>query len=264
MNSDRTLNVALLSIDIAQNDPHANLEATETLLRKLNPGTDLVVLPELFSTGYCNSRDTISELAETVSGKTITRIKKWAASFNCAFAGSFLCRVGDSFFNRAFFIEPGGDETYYDKRHLFSLSHENTLYTPGISPFRTVRFRGWNISMIVCYDLRFPVWARNTGNLYDLLIVPANWGNTRQYAWQHLLIARAIENQAYVIGINRSGTDDYGTYDNTSLVIGPKGNILELPETNNIIQATLSLQKVLDIRAYLPALNDADHFSIDV
>lgn len=260
--TDRTLNVALLSLDIAQNDPHANLDNTEKMLRQLKPGTDLAVLPELFSTGYCNSLDTMQELAETVSGKTIDRIKQWAAQYNMALAGSFLCRVGDSFFNRAFFIEPGGDETYYDKRHLFSLSHENALYTPGISPFRTVRFRGWNISMIVCYDLRFPVWSRNTGGNYDLLIVPANWGKSRQYAWQHLLIARAIENQAYVIGINRSGSDDYGIYDNTSIIVDPKGGVLETTETDNIIQAAISLQKVHDIRSYLPALNDADTFTV--
>ncbi|MDE7152968.1 MAG: nitrilase family protein [Muribaculaceae bacterium] len=260
--TDRTLNVTLLSLDIAQNDPYANLNNVEEMLRRLPPSTDLVLLPELFSTGYCNSRDTIQELAETVSGNTVTRIRRWAARYNCAFAGSFLCRVGDSFFNRAFFIEPGGDETYYDKRHLFSLSHENDLYTPGHTPFRTVRFRGWNISMIICYDLRFPVWSRNTANHYDLLIVPANWSKSRQYAWQHLLIARAIENQAYVIGINRSGTDDYGTYDNTSCIIDPKGNILETTESESIINATISRQKVLDIRSYLPALDDADTFTI--
>ncbi|MBD5192779.1 MAG: nitrilase family protein [Bacteroidales bacterium] len=260
--TDRTLNVALLSLDIAQSDPHANLSNTEAMLRDIDPGTDLVVLPELFSTGYCNSRDTICELAETISGNTVTRIKQWASEHNCAFAGSFLCRVGDSFFNRAFFIEPGGDETYYDKRHLFSLSQENTLYTHGTSPFRTVRYRGWNISMIVCYDLRFPAWSRNIGGNYDLLIVPANWGKSRQYAWQHLLIARAIENQAYVIGINRSGTDDYGTYDNTSVIIDPKGYPLESTETNRIIKQTLHLSRVKEIRSYLPALSDADNFTI--
>lgn len=260
--TDRTLNVALLSLDIAQNDPFANLGNVEKMLRRLRPGTDLVMLPELFSTGYCNSRDTIQELAETVSGNTVTRIKQWAAHFNCAFAGSFLCRVGDSFFNRAFFIEPGGDETYYDKRHLFSLSNENNLYTNGVIPFRTVRFRGWNISMIVCYDLRFPVWCRNTGNPYDLLIVPANWSKSRRYAWEHLLIARAIENQAFVIGINRSGTDDYGTYDNTSCIIDPKGNIVDAPETDGIIHATISQQKIREIREHLPALDDADTFTI--
>ena len=116
--------------------------------------------------------------------------------------------------------------------------------------------------MIVCYDLRFPAWSRNIGGNYDLLIVPANWGKSRQYAWQHLLIARAIENQAYVIGINRSGTDDYGTYDNTSVIIDPKGYPLESTETNRIIKQTLHLSRVKEIRSYLPALSDADNFTI--
>lgn len=260
--TDRTLKVALISLNIAQNDPHSNLTNTERLLQQVKPGTDLVLLPELFSTGYCNSLDTMQEQAETISGRTVTTLKQWASRFNCAIAGSFLCRVGDSFFNRGFFIEPGGDETYYDKRHLFSLSHENELYTNGTEPFRPVRFRGWNISLIVCYDLRFPVWCRNTDGAYDLLIVPANWGKARRYAWEHLLIARAIENQAYVIGINRSGTDDYGQYDDTSIVVDPKGGLVETIGNTSILHATLHKQKIDEIRTYLPALNDADSFTV--
>ena len=256
------LNVAMLSLDIFQNDPHHNLSEVERLLADIPDTTDLVVLPELFSTGFCNSRDTMQEMAETVSGQTMRRVKQWAEAKNCAFAGSFLCRVGDKFYNRAFFIEPGGDETYYDKRHLFSLSHENELYSPGNEPFRPVRYRGWNIAMIVCYDLRFPAWCRHNAGDFDLLIVPANWGRRREYAWTHLLIARAIENQCFTVGVNRSGTDDYGEYDHTSRAYWPKGEPIEAPEHGCLTLVTLDKSRVNEIRSHFPVLADADKFNI--
>jgi predicted amidohydrolase len=259
-----TLCAVVLPIDIVWADREANLALVEKAMAKMPAGVDLVVLPELFSTGFINDARLLTDLPETNTGHTIRELHRLAALHNCAIVGSFLACTARNVYNRAFFIEPSGDETFYDKRHLFSLSSESKTYTPGRNAVPVVRFRGWNIAMIVCYDLRFPVWCRNKANAYDALIVPANWASAREYAWRHLLIARAIENQAYVIGANRSGRDDYGEYDNMSYIFDPMGHPVSEPLAgcDNAVIASMTKTAVDEWRRRFPASADADSFDL--
>ena len=258
---NEALKIALIAIDVIPQDKDKNLANIYSALEKIERGTDIVVLPELFSTGFIKDPEKISEAAEPVSGKTVQKLHQYADKFGFAIAGSFLCKVENNILNRGFFIEPGGDDTFYDKKHLFSLSPEKKLLNPGYSRSPIIRYRGWNISMIICYDLRFPAWCRNINNDYDLLLVPANWPNARAYAWKHLLIARAIENQAYIAGANRSGKDNFGDYDNLSFVFNPTGEPIG-EQKDNTVYATLRKKAIEDIRKYLPVINDADVFEI--
>ncbi|MCM1033831.1 MAG: nitrilase family protein [Odoribacter sp.] len=263
----KILTVATVANDIVWGNHDENLAIVGRTLPLLDTDTDLLVLPELFSTGYVSDADALNALAQPNGGSTIRTITSLAAKYNIAIAGSFLARTGNGIYNRAFFIEPSGDETYYDKRHLFSLSSEAQTFRPGTSHIPVIRYRGWNISMIVCYDLRFPVWSRNRSNAYDLLLVPANWPVARAYAWEHLLIARAIENQCCVIGANRSGTDDYGVYDNLSFIYDAMGRSVgeRLPRRSApapIVTARLSLDEVATARRRMPAATSADDFNL--
>lgn len=259
-----SLCAVVLPLDIVWADPEANILKVKDSLERMPRGVDLVVLPELFSTGYIKDSGLLSNLPETNNGPTLSEIRKLAQKHNCAIAGSFLARTAHKVYNRAFFIEPNGEETFYDKRHLFTLSHENECYSPGMSLKPVVRFRGWDISMIVCYDLRFPVWCRQSEKKYDLLIVPANWGNKRRYAWEHLLIARAIENQAYVIGANRGGEDDYGEYDGSTFIYNFSGMPLGEPLAGvpGAIIATLDKEALEERREAFPVADSADRFEI--
>lgn len=266
------LKVAAVALDIAPGDRTANLELARQAVFALPDDVDVVVLPELFTTGFCADDDDFpAAVSESISGPTIQAIAQWARQRNMAIAGSFAARVAHQHFNRAFFIEPSGEEAYYDKRHLFSRGGEQNVFAAGTVPFRTVRFRGWNISMIICYDLRFPVWSRNVGNDYDLLLVPANWPESRSYAWQHLLIARAIENQACVVGANRCGRAGNDVYDHQSFIFNHLGQpatgstpppfLAQIPGVEVLI-ATLSLDQIQKYRRAFPAATDADSFSI--
>lgn len=219
----------------------------------------------------------LHDMARLSADMTLAAVKLWSSRFNMAIAGSFLASIGSKIVNRGFFVEPSGETTFYDKHHLFCLSAESRLFTQGVENPPVIRFRGWNISMIVCYDLRFPVWCRNSGQRYDILLVPANWASARSYAWRHLLIARAIENQAVVVGANRSGHDDYGDYDHQSFIFDPMGKELAPSATKHtgdasgletaiapdgFIYAGYDMTQMSKIRSYLPVGNDADRFSI--
>lgn len=260
------IKIAVLPLDIAWCDTAENLHNIETQLLRLHPNTDILVLPELFSTGFIHDVNLIATIGQSSAETTLQALRSWSKRFNIAIAGSYLVTEGDAIFNRAFFIEPSGDETFYDKHHLFCLSPESKSYTHGTTPPPVIRFRGWNISMIVCYDLRFPVWCRNISNeTYDILLVPANWPTAREYAWKHLLIARAIENQAVIVGANRSGRDDYGDYDNTSYVFDPLGRQLAPTGSiapNEIFYAEYHMDDVERIRKHMPVGRDADTFTI--
>ncbi len=259
------LKVAILSLDIAWADVEENLLNVEKCLKKLPGDADLVVLPELFSTGYIVDRNTLENIAETNNDKTMKRLLLLAETYSIAIAGSFIAREGTQLFNRAFFIEPSGESVFYDKKHLFSLSSEMTLFNAGKQSYPLLRYRGWNISMIICYDLRFPAWCRNKEQDYDLMLVPANWPEARVYAWEHLLIARAIENQAVFIGANRSGNDDFGCYQNMSRVFDSMGKpVVSDTEFSvsgtEVIVITLDKDAVDKCRSKLPFLKDADEF----
>lgn len=255
------IRVAALPLDIKWADKEANFKTVSEDFEKLPSGTDIVVLPELFSTGYADDEVLLRDMAERNTQQTIDYIKELAAKYSVAIAGSFLASTPPHIYNRAFFIEPNGDETYYDKRHLFSLSREAVIFKNGEKPLPVIRFRGWNISMIVCYDLRFPAWCRCRSNAYDLLLVPANWPKARAYAWEHLLIARAIENQCCVVGADRGGEDTYGDYNGLTQIYDGRGMPVGQPDKNSpFITADLSRKKQDDYRKNFPVSNDADDF----
>lgn len=263
MSINSTLKVVALPADIVTGDTVANMHNLDVFMSSIDVDTDVVVLPELFSTGFIADKSKMTELAETNTGETITRLKQLSRRYNVAIAGSFLAHTASNLYNRAFFIEPSGDETFYDKRHLFGVSAEASIMKHGDTTPPVVRFRGWNIAMIVCYDLRFPVWCRNTGNRYDLLLVVANWPEARAYAWKHLLIARAIENQAYVIGANRGGHDEFGDYDNLTYIFDYLGRpAAEINDRNNAVQSVLDKVRLNKFRDNFPVWNDSDGFEL--
>ena len=259
------LKVCLFPQTLVWNDKERNLLNLEAALESVHPEADLLVIPETFSTGCpYGDKDDVRPLAERNSGPTVERLKSLAARYNIAIAGSFLADTGGLLANRAFFIEPSGDETFADKRHLFSMAGEDRILSPGNRRLK-VRYRGWEIAMVVCYDIRFPVWCRNVDNDYDLLIAVANWPRPRVEAWKKLLAARAIENEAYVCGVDCKGVDIKGMeYDGASMAIDFKGNDISVPdpEGRDFIYATLSLGRLRAFREKFPAYRDADAFGI--
>lgn len=263
--NEQDLNVALLPMDIVWGDKEKNLETLATELDKIHPLTDLVILPEMFSTGFLTGdKEEIRPYAERNTGETVDYLKSLARKHNVALAGSFIADSGGSLYNRAFVIEPSGEETFADKRHLFTFAGEHKSFSQGFSRLQ-VRYRGWNIAMIVCYDIRFPVWCRNVNNEYDLLIAVANWPKVRIDAWNKLLPARAIENLSYLCGVDCTGTDNKGfEYDGSSEVYDFKGKpIGRRVEGSNVIYATLHKEKLEAFRAKFGAWRDADAFTIN-
>lgn len=252
----------MIQSHITWEDRDENLGYYGELLRRVSGRTDIAVLPETFTTGF--SMD-VERLADTMDGPTVGAVKGWAKKYRMAVAGSFIVKDGDKYFNRAFFITPEGEEHYCDKRHLFRMAGEDVHFAAG-DKRPVVPYKGWNICLQVCYDLRFPVWSRNRGNEYDLLIYVANWPETRKRAWKTLLAARAIENMAYVCGVNRVGIDGKGfVYRGDSMVFSPKGKKLADAGKREEITRTCTLSRAdLDeLRQKFPAWKDADAFSLD-
>lgn len=252
-------------MEIAWEDKETNLYSLEKALSLIHPDTELVLLPETFSTGFPSGEDKehVRAMSERNSGDTIERIKKLARKYNVAIAGTFIADTGGLLFNRAFLIEPTGDEYFADKHHLFSMAGEDRVFSKGDTRL-SVRYRGWNIAMVVCYDIRFPAWCRNKKNQYDLLLVSANWPEVRVDAWKKLLPARAIENQSYVAAVNCKGVDRKGfKYDGGSFIFDFKGNDVSFrDETNGFVYASLSRSKLDSFREKFPAWQDADIFDI--
>lgn len=261
----RNLRIALIEDNVAWADKHANLEQLSRNLQNVSDGTDIVVLPELFTTGFMVD-DNARELAERNTGDTMRYLRDLSRYYNVAFAGSFLASTASQLYNRAFFIEPNDDEIFYDKRHLFTMSGEQNVYNRGVTDAPIFRFRGMNIKLIVCYDLRFPVFCRNVNNSYDVLLVVANWPKVRLNAWKTLLLARAIENECYVCGVNRCGTDPKGLEYalGGSWIIDYKGKIIGQRGTSPIIEADLSPADLSRFREKFPAWRDADNFSMKI
>lgn len=261
----KSLNVCLYPMEIAWGDKNHNLDMLGKMLEKVHPATDLLILPETFSTGCpYGDKEEVRPLAERNSGSTIDTLKRLASRYGIAIAGSYLADTGGLLANRAFFIEPSGEEYFADKRHLFTMAGEDKILSPGNKRLK-VRFRGWEIAMVVCYDLRFPVWCRNVNNEYDLLIAVANWPVARIEAWKKLLMARAIENEAYVCGVDCKGTDSKGiAYDGCTMAIDYKGNDISVPDPDGggFLYATLDPERLRSFRAKFPAWRDADPFSL--
>ena len=281
-----SITVAALPLDIKWAQIDENLAKVDMRLHTMPQKADVVVLPELCSTGFIQDMSMIEDIARESESKTIAAAKRWSKELDMAIAGTCLAGRDGKYFNRGFFITPDGTATFYDKRHLFSLSPEAAVYSPGDAYPPVIRFRGFNFSMVICYDLRFPVWCRNKGERYDILLVPANWAQARGYAWRHLLIARAIENQAMVVGCNRSGSDDYGCYDYQAFIFDSKGyemapapavrsyspthpdsakseNPIEKGfKPDDFIFATYTQAEIAKVRSYLPVGKDADDFNL--
>lgn len=261
----KDLNICLFPMEIKWLDKEGNLKYLSAMLEKIHPATDLVVLPETFSTGFPAGMDkeTVRPLAERNTGATIEEIKRLASLHNIAIAGSFIADSGGSLYNRAFFMEPSGDEYFADKRHLFSMAGEDKVFSEGFSRM-SVRYRGWNISMVICYDIRFPAWCRNNNNEYDLMLVVANWPEVRVDAWNKLLPARAIENEAYYCAVDCKGIDNSGfSYDGSSHALDFKGCDIGVSQDDSpFIYASLSMDKLIAFREKFPAWRDADSFKI--
>ena len=255
------MRISLIQSDIIWEHKNANLLFYESLLSGLTGKTDLAVLPEMCTTGFSMNPEL---LAETLEGETIAAFKRMAAGFGFAIAGTFIGKDSTHYFNRAFFIQPDGQVDVYDKRHLFRMGDEGKHYASG-NVKKIVSYLGWNIRLAVCYELRFPVWLRNVKNDYDLLLVMANWPESRQHVWNSLLTARALENQAFVCGVNRVGVDAGGIgYSGGSMLVNAYGTTLtEFDQEGVSIQTLdLNLDELHRFRKKFPVWKDADSFEI--
>jgi len=236
----------------------------EEQLHELTGYTDLVVLPEMFTTGFCTDQ---LHLAEDMDGNTVSTLKTWAKKYQLALAGSFIASAqGGRCFNRAFFVSPDGTLSFADKRHLFTIGGEDRYFSPGNEKL-IVHYKGFNIFILVCYDIRFPVWSRNVGNEYDLLVYTANFPLRRIDEWDILLKARAVENQAYVCGVNRVGVDGYGiAYNGHSAVYDFKGKELAVASDNesNVVNTEILIEPLWEYRQKFAVWNNADGFEINV
>lgn len=266
MNSPlQNINVALAPFDIQPGQTAANITKIAAIVSNLPVETNLLVLPELCLTGFTANKNKLTQWAEPFETSSIKTLKALSSENDIAICGSFLVVDQQSLlFNRGFFLLPSGQEYFYNKRHLFSAGAESELLTQGAEPSPVVNFMTWNFKLSICYDLRFPVWNRNVNLEYDTLIVPANWPASRQYAWEQLIKARAIENQTYVIACNREGADEYGSYTRgNSFVADDFGKIVSIQNNENgLVFATLNAEQLVRNRKHFAPYLDADSFTI--
>jgi omega-amidase len=259
-----------LTISIIQTNLHwenkaANLRMLEDKIKNREEPTEIVVLPEMFTTGF--SMNPIA-FAETMDGETVEWMKRIAVEEKIILTGSVIIKEEDKYFNRLIWMLPNGQYGVYDKRHLFGFAKEDEHYNAGNKRL-IAQVKGWKINLQVCYDLRFPVWARQqtteTGEPeFDVLIYVANWPERRSHAWKTLLCARAIENQCYVIGVNRVGNDGNNIYHSgNSMIIDPLGQVLyHKADDEDMFTITLEKEKLLEVRNKFPFLKDSDTFTI--
>ena len=252
------LNVLLVQSNTTWENVETNLHALDKLL--LNASADLILLPETFSTGF--SMDS-KRLAEAMDGRTVTWMKKKAAKLGAVISGSAIIRDQERIYNRLLWVSPSGSVDSYDKRHLFGPMGEPASFSPGATR-KIFSLHGWRVCPLICYDLRFPVWCRNQDD-YDLLVYVANWPVARHLAWKTLLRARAIENQSYCIGLNRTGQDGNGVdFGGSSLCFDPLGaNVIELGPGAQVSKIQLTAGHLSTIRSKLPFLKDRDTFTLN-
>jgi predicted amidohydrolase len=249
----------MIQADLAWQDPEVNRRALAARFRGLVGHTDLIVLPEMFTTGF--SMDAI-RLAEAMDGPTVGWLREEAAAMGCAITGSVIVRDGDRHHNRLLWASPEGGIAHYDKRHLFRMAREQEHYAPGNGRL-VVEVKGWRVCPLVCYDLRFPVWSRNRGD-YDVLLYVANWPARRRAAWSALLRARAIENLCYAVGVNRVGKDGNGaTYAGDSAAVDFLGQTLGGDRGGEFAETVVLDREALQaFRSSFPAHLDADDFEL--
>lgn len=254
------LNVVLIQAPLIWENPKANRDYFTNKIKEINIETDLIVLPEMFTTGFTMN---VKPNAETMEGATIKWMIQTAVERDTAITGSLIIFENEKYFNRLLFVTPEGELFQYDKKHLFTLAKEQEHYNPGTKKL-IVAYKGWNICPLICYDLRFPVWSRNVED-YDVLLYVANWPEARIKAWDVLLQARAIENMAYCIGVNRIGKDgnDFN-YVGHSAAFDSLGNMISPPSHVNdeLITVTLNKSHINEVRKKLKFLNDRDNFTI--
>lgn len=260
------LRISLIQSNLHWENIPANLQMFSDKINAIEQ-TDLIILPEMFSTGFSMNAKLV---AEEMDGPTMQWMQKIAREKQCAIAGSLIITEEGNYYNRLVWVFSDGTVQTYDKRHLFSLSDEPKVFSPGHERL-IVELKGWKICPLVCYDLRFPVWSRNglnseTGEpLYDLLLYVANWPERRNHAWKSLLTARAIENQAYVAGVNRVGTDASGiNHTGDSMVIDALGKtIYHKADEEDIFTYELNFEELKKVREQLLFLKDADAFEVN-
>jgi len=255
----RNLAVSLVQCELAWEQPADNRRQIGEMIDALADSTDLIVLPEMFTTGF--SMNALAN-SEQPGGPTEQWLLEMAGRHQCAVTGSIAVRVGDKVYNRMLFATPGSI-VHYDKRHLFRMAGEHKRYAPGLERV-IVPWRDWRINLQVCYDLRFPVFSRNRGD-YDLLLYVANWPAVRREHWRQLLVARAIENQSCVVGVNRVGSDAKGLdYSGDSLAIAADGGLmLDARDTPGVFQVELDSAALRDYREAFPCHLDADTFRVE-
>ena len=261
------LNIRIVQADTVWHDPQANRDYYSALLAGMAPDADIIVLPETFTSGFSN--DALAQ-AEGMDGPTVAWLREQAMALNAVITGSVQIREGEAVFNRMLWAAPDGNIRHYDKRHLFRMAGEHERYAAGTEKI-FVEYKGWRICPLVCYDLRFPVFSRNRFGQtrsddydYDLLIYVANWPSPRHFAWQTLLKARAIENQSYVVGVNRTGSDGNSLhYLGGSTVLDFFGQtIVESGDAPQIQSARISHAELAAFRERFPVHLDADTFTI--
>lgn len=254
------MKIAVIQSSLYWEMPDKNLDQFGEKLSEIETNTHLVLLPEMFTTGFSMNP---AKLAEKHPGRTVEWMSSMALKHGFALTGSYIAEAEGKFFNRMVVAFPNGEIATYDKRHLFRMAKEDEYYSAG-SQRVIVEYKGWRILLAICYDLRFPVWLRNR-NDYDLMVLVANFPERRRHAWNSLLVARAIENQAYVAACNRIGTDDKQVnHTGDSQIIDPMGRIITManPNAPEIIYATLDLEYLKSVRENFPVHLDADDFEI--
>ena len=260
-----SLTITLIQTNLHWENKKANLEMLQRKIESIKEKTEVVILPEMFTTGFSMKPEIF---AEKIDGETVRWMKKIAAERKIILTGSVMIEEAGKFFNRLIWMLPNGEYGVYDKRHLFAFADENSHYTAGNKKL-IASVKGWKINLQVCYDLRFPVWTRQSPgkdeNKYDLIINVANWPDKRRLAWKTLLQARAIENQCFVIGVNRVGEDGEKIfYNGDSSIIDPLGEIIyQKSNDEDIFTYTLQKEKISETRSQFPFWRDADSFLIN-
>lgn len=258
------LNVCMIPLEIVWDDIELNLKNVKDIVGQVHEQTDLLILPETFASGFPieKTKEYLTSVTAKYQSEILDTLLKLSADKNMAICAGLLACEDGKMMNKAVFIEPNGELHSMAKNHLFSMAGEQHLFESGKGRLK-LRYRGWNIAVGICYDVRFPVWCRNRNNEYDLMAFIANWPQVRVSAWNKLLPARAIENECYVCAVNCKGEDNKGfSYDGASHVIDFKGKEIGAEADNGFIYARLSKEKLESFRKKFPAWMDADEFEL--
>lgn len=255
------LKVTLLQAYLFWENVNKNLQNLSLKLSAIREKTDIIVLPEMFTTGFTMN---VKDLAEEMGGKTMQWMQEKANRYDAVVTGTIIIKENNNYYNRLIWMRPNGTYEYYDKKHLFGMAKEDETFTAGNKKL-IVELNGWKIMPVICYDLRFPVWLRNHNEYYDLLLVVANWPEKRAKHWNTLIPARAIENQAYIIALNRVGHDGNEIYySGDTTCLDPKGDVVYYKrDEEDLYTFTIYKEEVAKTRLEMPFLKDADDFKIN-